>query len=224
MSLIKCRKKMKDAQVYLKIILLSFLFYFFGLMLEITLPYLALKDDVAFLKIKKTALSYSWWQLAFYLHVFSSILTLLAGFTQFSPFFIAQFQSKVHQYMGRGYILVVLLVAAPSGFVLGLMANGGVYAKLAFVLLSLFWWSTTAAAYHYARKKVWNLHAAFMLRSFALTLSAITLRAWKLLLVSILAPAPMDLYCAVAWLAWVPNLLIVELYIQHKRGKDLSDD
>lgn len=176
MSLIKCRKKMKDAQVYLKIILLSFLFYFFGLMLEITLPYLALKDDVAFLKIKKTALSYSWWQLAFYLHVFSSILTLLAGFTQFSPFFIAQFQSKVHRYMGRGYILVVLLVAAPSGFVLGLMANGGVYAKLAFVLLSLLWWSTTAAAYHYARKKVWNLHAAFMLRSFALTLSAISLR------------------------------------------------
>ena len=52
MSLIKCRKKMKDAQVYLKIILLSFLFYFFGLMLEITLPYLALKDDVAFLNLE----------------------------------------------------------------------------------------------------------------------------------------------------------------------------
>jgi hypothetical protein len=52
-----------------------------------------------------------------------------------------------------------------------------------------------------------------MLRSFALALSAITLRAWKYALVAIFHPRPMDVYQLVAWLGWVLNLVIIEVYI-----------
>jgi hypothetical protein len=55
-----------------------------------------------------------------------------------------------------------------------------------------------------------------MLRSFALTLSAISLRLLKWGIVSTLAPPPMDTYKVVAWLGWMLNLAIVEIYIWEK--------
>jgi hypothetical protein len=53
-----------------------------------------------------------------------------------------------------------------------------------------------------------------MIRSYALTLSALTLRAWKWSITNTVELPPMDVYRAVAWLGWVPNLLIAELLIR----------
>ncbi|WP_425562939.1 DUF2306 domain-containing protein [Mucilaginibacter gynuensis] len=52
-----------------------------------------------------------------------------------------------------------------------------------------------------------------MYRSYALTLSAISLRLWKWGLVLLLQPRPMDVYRVVAWLGWTGNLLVAELII-----------
>ncbi|HEU0126123.1 MAG TPA: DUF2306 domain-containing protein, partial [Flavobacterium sp.] len=61
-------------------------------------------------------------------------------------------------------------------------------------------------------------HKAFMMRSFALTFSAITLRLWKIILVNLFHPAPMDVYQIIAWLGWLPNLIIIEYYL-YKQSK-----
>ena len=53
-----------------------------------------------------------------------------------------------------------------------------------------------------------------MIRSYALTLSAITLRVWKLGLALTLEPRPMDLYRVVAWLGFIPNLIVAEIIIR----------
>jgi hypothetical protein len=55
-----------------------------------------------------------------------------------------------------------------------------------------------------------------MYRSFALTLSAITLRLWKYLLVGVFHPRPMDVYQVVAWLGWTLNLIVAEWIIYKK--------
>jgi hypothetical protein len=47
-----------------------------------------------------------------------------------------------------------------------------------------------------------------------LTLSAVTLRLWKLGITNTIDIKPMDAYRIVAWLGWVPNLLIAEMYIR----------
>ena len=56
-----------------------------------------------------------------------------------------------------------------------------------------------------------------MIRSFALTLSAVTLRLY---LPSVLL-FPYDdfpiIYRAISFLCWVPNLLIAEWYLAHKK-------
>lgn len=58
-----------------------------------------------------------------------------------------------------------------------------------------------------------------MMRSYALTLSAITLRAWKYAVVFLFEPRPMDLYRVVAWLGFVPNVLLVEWLIYRRKRK-----
>ena len=55
-----------------------------------------------------------------------------------------------------------------------------------------------------------------MLRSYALLFSAVTLRLWLPLLSAAFGsfePA----YLAVSWVSWVPNLLVVEWYIQRAK-------
>ncbi|TAD81305.1 MAG: DUF2306 domain-containing protein [Bacteroidetes bacterium] len=56
-------------------------------------------------------------------------------------------------------------------------------------------------------------HRAWIHRSYALTLSALTLRFWKWVLVALFHPRPMDVYVVVAWLGWVLNVVVVELLL-----------
>jgi len=147
------------------------------------------------------------------MHVYSAVLVLPAGLTQFSVF-IRKKYPVLHRYNGWLYSIVVILIAGPGGLYMGIYANGGVLSQISFVLLAVLWISFTAIALYKAVKGNYKSHREFLIRSFALTLSAITLRAWKYLLVYLLHPRPMDVYQAVAWLGWIPNLIIAELIIR----------
>jgi hypothetical protein len=65
-----------------------------------------------------------------------------------------------------------------------------------------------------------------MIRSYALTLSALTLRAWKYAITNSIGEVhPMDVYRIVAWLGWGLNLIIAEIIIRKKifRGTRYKD-
>lgn len=191
---------------------------FFLLMLEITLKYVPINPEAGFLTIKQTEVSRIPAYLPiFYTHVFSSIFVLLSGFTQFNDHFLKT-KKQLHRIIGSIYIGVVLLLASPSGLFIGYYANGGLYSKIAFILLSLLWFSFTLRAFISIKNKEVDSHLKFMYRSFALTFSAITLRVWKVILVYLFQPAPMDVYQAIAWLGWVPNIIVIECYL-YKRFK-----
>ncbi|CAA6829245.1 MAG: DUF2306 domain-containing protein [uncultured Aureispira sp.] len=194
--------------------MLSYLVYGFFciLMLEITLQYIPIDLDVAFLRIKQDEIQLFHYKIAFYVHVFTAIFSLLAGFTQFSVYFRTKYPI-VHRYVGGLYIVSILLFAAPSGLIMAYYANGGFWSQLAFSLLSIGWFWTTYTAYTALKEKDYKQHQRYMMRSFALTMSAITLRMWKYLIVFFWHPRPMDVYRIVAWLGWVFNLLIIELII-----------
>lgn len=191
--------------------------FFSLLLLQITWQYRHFMDDVAFLRIKRTAVTYAYYLPLFFVHVWASVLVLPAGFSQFSGR-LRRRTPVIHRRIGWLYAGVVLGLAAPSGLVIGWHANGGPSSRLAFILLAIAWWVSTVAAVITARKKVWTAHREWMIRSFALTLSAITLRAWKWAIVAVFAPPPMDTYRLVAWLGWIPNLLIAEWLIRGKRS------
>ncbi|WP_294316839.1 DUF2306 domain-containing protein [uncultured Chryseobacterium sp.] len=199
----------------LKILLILGFEYFFWLMLKITLEYIPLKKEVSFLMIKQTEIverpEYLYF---FYTHVYTSIFVLLSGFLAIlrKDFGIKKF----HRNSGKIYTFLIMILAAPSGIYMGIFANGGLYSKISFVFLGMLWWFSTFKAYQLARQKKFAAHKQWMWRSFAFALSAITLRMWKVILIYLFHPDPMEVYQIIAWLGWIPNIFLVEYLISKK--------
>ncbi len=196
--------------------------FFCWLMLRITIQYIPYNTDVAFLRIKQDVIDVPFYKIAFFTHVYTTMFVLIAGLTQFSAYIRKQF-IELHRYSGWVYAFTVLFLAGPSGFYMGIYANGGVISQTAFCLLAFLWISFTAMAIKSAVRKDFKSHRKYMIRSFALTLSAITLRAWKYVLVLLFEPRPMDVYQLVAWLGWIPNLIIAEIIVYKLHHKPKTE-
>jgi hypothetical protein len=182
------------------------------LMFELSVPYTAFEKNIEFLGTKQNVYHIDYWRYSFYAHVFTSILVLPAGFTQFNSVF---FKKSWHRKLGMIYLITVLLVSAPTGFLMGLHANGGLAAKASFVLLSTLWFVTTLLALLSARQRKFIEHGEWMLYSYALTLSAITFRLIALAFdVFDIRVHPREVYVTTAWLSWVPNIIIAHLFIK----------
>lgn len=189
--------------------------YFIYLMILITIQYIPIDYDTAFLTIKQTEIALTYYKIAFFSHVYTSIFVLILGVFQFSNFVRNHF-SQLHKTLGFAYVFLILFIASPSGFVMAIHANGGFWSKFSFVTQAVLWFIFTLKALQFAKQKDWKKHQDFMLRSYALTLSAISLRLFKWLIVNTLALPPMDTYKIVAWLGWVFNIVLVELYINRE--------
>lgn len=182
-------------------------------MAQITAAYIPYNTDVGFLRIKQDYISIDHWRVAFFVHVYASLWVLLAGFTQFSGQ-IQSYYPKLHRAFGYIYVTDVLLITGPAGLLMGVYANGGLPSKISFVTLAILWITFTAVALFKAKNGDFVAHRNFIVRSYALTLSAITLRAWKWSITNSFEFPPMDVYRAVAWLGWVPNIIFAELLIR----------
>jgi uncharacterized membrane protein len=200
---------LQDTLIYLVMCLATFL------MLRTIVGYASFDTTYAFLAQKQDYLNNKVWLTAFYTHVFTSLLTLMAGFTQFSSY-ILQHHKKTHRLIGKIYVLTVLLINVPAGFIMAIYANGLLPSKIAFFILDILWCWFTWRAWQTAMNKKFKLHKAFMIRSYALTFSAITLRTWKIIL-SPLILDPLHLYMIDAWMGFVPNLLLAEWIIRRRK-------
>jgi uncharacterized membrane protein len=185
------------------------------LMLRTILGYTSFRDDAQFLVLKQYYVHNLVWKSAFYIHVFSAIGALLAGFTQFLPQLLRE-HPGVHRLIGRIYVANILFINFPAGLIMGVCANGGLPGKAAFLLLDVLWFYFTWKGFTCARNRQFVEHKNYMTRSFALTFSAITLRTWKLVLSSLFTINLTELYIIDAWLGFVPNLLMAEIIIRKK--------
>jgi uncharacterized membrane protein len=180
------------------------------LLLLISLQYVPYNTDVAFLRIKQDVIGFTYYKLAFFVHVYSSVFLLVFGLIQF---FTIKKRTFVHRLSGRLYVGIILLLSGPSAFVMAIHANGGWIAQTSFLLLAVLWMLFTYLSLYYILKKDVVKHKKFAMRSFALTLSAMSLRLLKLGIVSVVALPPMDVYRIVSWSSWILNLIIVEIII-----------
>ncbi len=90
-------------------------------------------------------------------------------------------------------------------------------ARLGFGSLGILWLGFTAAAFVKVRQGDRAAHRRWMIRSYALTLAAVALRLY--LPASFMAQIPFEkAYPAIAWLCWVPNIIVAELFVLRRRG------
>jgi hypothetical protein len=192
------------------------------LLLLICLQYIPIQYDVAFLATKQSAITSLVYKVAFFTHVFSAIFTIILGAIQFISLSKNK-HNKTHRLLGKFYIGIILLLAGPSGLLMSLSANGGLVSQISFFILSLLWMIFTFLAYQYAVQKKFSLHHQWMIRSYALTLSAISLRLLKLGIAHTIYLAPMDSYRIVSWASWIVNLVVAEIIIFYFITKNKSE-
>lgn len=186
------------------------------LMLDLTLPYLGFETNVDFLLTKQKIIHIRHWRYSFYVHIMLSGFALVAGLTQFSDPILKKYK-KLHRVMGYIYVVDILFLAGPSGLIMGFYANGTLWAKTSFVLLAMLWIIFTLLAFQKAIKKEFVSHRNWMIRSYALTFSAITLRLLALLLPRWFRFDAFTEYTLIAWCSWTLNLLAAEVLIFFKR-------
>jgi uncharacterized membrane protein len=147
------------------------------------------------------------------------VLTLHAGFAGtaliLGPFqFFAgvrRARPGLHRALGRVYV-ICCLAAGAAGLVLAFGARTGPISTAGFGLLAAAWIFTTARAWRRATQRRFAEHERWMIRSFALTLAAVTLRLY--LPFAFLSPFGYDdTYRAISFLCWVPNLVAAELWL-----------
>ncbi len=145
--------------------------------------------------------------LAFMAHVVGAVTALLLGPWQMSTSLRRRWP-KAHRVAGMLYIAGVL-VGGVSGVMIASTASAGPVAQWGFGLLALAWLLTTGLALLFIRQGDVARHRVMMLSSFALTFAAVTLRLY--LPLAFLVPMPFEQwYTIVAWLCWVPNLVLVQ--------------
>jgi len=188
----------------------------FGMiMFPIVMQYISWELDIDFLMSKQHIIYEFYYQLAFYVHIFSSLIILICGAFLFSKY-ILQKQAKLHRITGRIYVGLLLIFAAPSGLIMAYHANGGWLAQLSFILLSILWWLTTFKGLAFAMQRKFKLHQKWMIRSYALTLSAITLRLGQVALGMLFDLDTITQYLILSWVSWMINLVIAEVIIYVK--------
>jgi uncharacterized membrane protein len=176
------------------------------------LLYLTVDMSQGFLGTKSASeLNNPVWRYYFYQHIFLGGLALLTGWTQFSRKLRTR-HIRFHRNLGRIYVTACLL-SGIAGLYLALFATGGLVASLGFAGLALAWLFTTGKAFLAIRRKRISEHQRWMIRSYALTFAAVTLRLW-LPLSGMLQIDFAVAYPVVSWLCWVPNLLVAEWIVR----------
>lgn len=186
------------------------------LMTKNMVQYIGFKPDAGFLKLKQEYLHITHWKIAFYIHVFTSSLCLLAGLTQFVDDFKIV-NKTIHKAIGIMYVYLILFINFPAGLIMAYYANGLLPSKIAFFILDILWFWFTLKAIIEIKKGNTLAHKQYMQRSFALTFSAITLRVWNGVLINYTELIPLTRYMIIAWLGFVPNLLITEYLIWKRK-------
>ena len=142
-------------------------------------------------------------------HMGAGGLALAAGALQFNTRLRVQ-RASVHRFAGRIYVVAVF-VSGVSGLLLAPTSTGGVTAHFGFGLLAVLWLTTCFVAYDSARSRDFSAHRDWMIRSYALCLAAVTLRIY-LPLSGVVGIPFAEAYPTIAWLCWVPNLVIAEWF------------
>jgi Predicted membrane protein (DUF2306) len=118
----------------------------------------------------------------------------------------------VHRTMGRIY-LVTGFVGIGTGTAIALGSSQGLIAGTGFLCLGLAWLTVTAVAYRMILARDYEAHRRWMLRSFALIFGAVTLRLYMPISFALGFEFEQS-YPIVAWLDWVPNIVLMEWWIR----------
>ena len=150
------------------------------------------------------------------MHITGGAVVLLLGGFQFVEALRRNYR-QLHRWMGRIYLSFVL-IGGIGGLMMAPVSDGGLVAHFGFGTLAVLWLYSGSQAYFAIRRGDVATHRAWMMRNYAMTFGAVTLRIY--LGFFGLAGVPFsESYPVVAWVSWVPNLIFVEWFLLSTAAK-----
>jgi uncharacterized membrane protein len=141
-------------------------------------------------------------------------LVLAIGPFQFLPVLRTRWPS-VHRWIGRVYVAGCLF-SGVAALILATNTNAGPIAQTGFTLLAVYWLISTTMAFLKARSRDFAEHRKWMVRSYALTLAAVTLRIYLPVSMMGFGLDFLDVYPAISFACWVPNAIIAEWLLKQR--------
>lgn len=159
------------------------------------------------------------WNVSFYGHITLGGIALLVGWLQFSNKIRIR-KRGLHKNIGKIYMITALL-SGICGLYIALHASGGLISVLGFFTAGVVWVSTTILGFTSIKKGNVTAHKKFMTYSYAACFAAVTLRLWLPLLTIGLGEF-VTAYRIVAWLSWVPNIIVAYFIVKYNNTPIVS--
>ena len=125
---------------------------------------------------------------------------------------------RLHRLVGR-IVLASILVAGAAGLLLAGVSAAGPVGTAGFGALAVLWVTFAVLGLRAILRRDIAAHRRWMLRTFAMTYAAVTLRLWLLALIPLLGDFH-SAYLLVPFLSWVPNLIVVEWLLRRRPAPD----
>jgi Predicted membrane protein (DUF2306) len=176
-----------------------------------TLPYFSFDKTFSFIEERKFLFQQKIYTVCFYSHILAGVLCMSTALIQFSRVVVKRARA-IHRWSGRIYVFVVLFLGAPTGLYMSFFAKGTFWERSLFLFMAVFWFFTTCNGLATILKKNVLAHKNWMIRSYAMAMTAVTFRVYHILFF-LAGWDHLHNYEISLWISVLGNMLFAELII-----------
>lgn len=188
---------------------------FFSLLLvKNTLPYFSFSTGFIFIEERALLFLKPVYKASFYIHIFAGMFCITAALTQFSSYILKK-RKAIHIWMGKIYVLVVLVLGAPTGLYMSFFAKGSFWERGLFLFMAIYWFYSTTKGLQMIKLKNVLAHKNWMIRSYSMAMTAVTFRIYHILFYYF-GVDHLHNYEISLWISVLGNMLIAEYFIFRK--------
>jgi hypothetical protein len=184
-----------------------------------TLPYFTFRKDLGFIEERSLLFQSSFYSACFYIHIFAGAVCITTALIQFSRYILKK-AKPIHRWSGKLYVAVVLFLGAPTGLYMSFFAKGSIWERLLFMFMAVAWFITTLYGLSTIRKKNVVAHSIWMMRSYAMAMTAVTFRIYHIVFY-LLDWGHLENYELSLWISVFGNMLFAEWLIYRKSKRYL---
>ncbi|HPG12984.1 MAG TPA: DUF2306 domain-containing protein [Chitinophagaceae bacterium] len=182
-----------------------------------TLPYFSFSKDFDFIAERSLLFQSNLYNTCFYIHIAAGALCIGTALIQFSRYMLKK-SKAIHRISGKIYVAVVLFLGAPTGLYMAFFAKGSFWERCLFMFMAGWWFTTTLYGLSTIHKRNIVAHKVWMIRSYAMAMTAVTFRVYYILLY-LLDWKLMENYQFSLWVSVLGNMLIAE-WIIYRQSKN----
>lgn len=185
-----------------------------------TLPYFSFSKDFDFIQERSFLFKSNFYNACFYIHIAAGALCIGTALIQFSRYILKK-SKAIHRFSGKIYVFVVLFLGAPTGLYMSFFAKGSFWERALFMFMAGWWFITTLNGLTTIHKKNIVAHKVWMIRSYAMAMTAVTFRVYHILFY-VMGWGHLENYELSLWISVIGNMLFAEWIIYRQSKKYLK--